>query len=99
MLRLAVLIFGVLLLAGSAITAGYGVPVAPLWLLVGGGLITVGTLCERVFYKPLLSAKPGAGWVRTEERFIDPHTGKMVDVFYQPASGDRQYVSHGPHRQ
>jgi hypothetical protein len=98
MLRLAVLIFGVLLLVGSAITAAYGVPVAPLWLLVGGGLITLGTLCERVFYKPLLREKPGAGWVRTEERFIDPYTGKMVDVFYQPTSGDRQYVSHGPDR-
>jgi hypothetical protein len=51
-----------------------------------------------VFYKPLLREKPGAGWVRTEERFIDPYSGKMVDVFYQPTSGDRQYVSHGPDR-
>lgn len=98
MLRLAVLILGVLLLAGGAITAGYGLPIFPLWLLAVGGVITVGTVCERVFYKPLLREKPGAGWVRTEERFIDPHTGKMVDVFYQPTSGDRQYVSQGPDR-
>jgi hypothetical protein len=42
---------------------------------------------------------PGTGWVKTEERFIDPDTGKTVDVFYDPRSGERQYVSQGPDRQ
>jgi hypothetical protein len=49
-----------------------------------------------VVYKPLLREKPGAGWVKTAERFIDPDTGQPVDVFYNPASGERQYVSQEP---
>jgi hypothetical protein len=95
-LRLAVLLLGIGLLMAGAITLGYGVPGIPLWLLVVGGVITVATVCERVFYKPLLSKNPGPGWVRTTERFVDPDTGKTVDVFYDPASGERQYVSQGP---
>jgi hypothetical protein len=38
----------------------------------------------------------GGGWVKTAERFIDPDTGQPVDVFYNPASGERQYVSQEP---
>ena len=66
------------------------------WLIPRLGRLTartVGTLGERVLYKPLLLEKPGPGWVRTTERFVDPDTGKTVDVFYDPRSGERQYVS------
>jgi hypothetical protein len=98
MLRQAVLIVGVLLLLSGAIAAGYDVAGLSLWLLIAGGAMTVGTLCERVLYKPLLPKTPGTGWVKTEERFIDPDTGKTVDVFYDPRSGERQYVSQGPDR-
>jgi hypothetical protein len=94
MLRGAVLAAGVLmLLAGLAIAlvwpVGAGVS---LWLLVVGGSVTAGTILERVIYKPLLREKPGAGWVKTAERFIDPDTGQPVDVFYNSATGARQYV-------
>jgi hypothetical protein len=50
---------------------------------------TAGTLLERVVYKPLLRGSPGPGWVKTAERFIDPDTGQAVDVFYNPATGER----------
>jgi hypothetical protein len=93
MLRLAVLLLGIALLMAGVIALGYGVPGIPLWLLVAGGVITVGTLGERVLYKPLRREKPGPGWVKTTERFVDPDTGKTVEVFYQPTSGERQYVS------
>ncbi len=86
-----------MLLAGAA-TAGLGVPGAPLWLLIVGGAITAGTLLERVIYKPLLREKPGAGWTKTAERFIDPDTGKAVDVFYNPSTGERQYVADQPEK-
>ena len=95
MLRLAVLAVGVAMLFGAAIAFGYDVPVLPLWLLISGGVITVGTLLERVFYKPLLQRAPGPGWVKTNERFVDPDTGKTVDVFYDPKSGERRYVVSG----
>jgi hypothetical protein len=96
MLRLAVLVLGIALLTAGVIAIGYDVPGLPLWLLAVGGTITAGTLFERVIYKPLLGKKPGAGWVRTIERFVDPESGKTVDVFYQPSSGERQYVSQDP---
>ena len=83
------------MLAGAVIAIGYGVPVLPLWLLIVGGVITLGTLLERVLYKPLLPNDPGPGWVKTAERFVDPESGKTVDVFYDPKSGERRYVAHG----
>jgi hypothetical protein len=93
MLRLAVLAVGVALLIAGVIADIGGVPAITLWLLGAGGVITAGTLFERVLYKPLQSQKPGAGWVKTGERFVDPDTGQTVDVFFEPASGERQYVS------
>ena len=96
MLRGAVLAVGILMLLAGVATAGLGVPGVPLWLLIAGGTITAGTLLERVIYKPLLRERPGSGWVKTAERFIDPDTGQPVDVFYNPTSGERQYVSQEP---
>ncbi|GEP53372.1 hypothetical protein [Reyranella soli] len=98
MLRGAVLAVGILMLLAGVATAGLGVPGAPLWLLIAGGTITAGTLLERVIYKPLLREKPGAGWVKTAERFIDPDTGQPVDVFYNPRTGERQYVADEPEK-
>ena len=92
MLRGAVLAIGIVMLLAGVIMVGLELWPA-LWLLIAGGAITAGTLLERVIYKPLRSERPGAGWVKTAERFIDPDTGRPVDVFYNPASGERQYVS------
>ena len=97
MLRSAVLAAGVLMLAAGIIIAGLSLPGA-LWLLIAGGVITAGTLLERVIYKPLLRERPGTVWVKTAERFIDPDSGKPVDVFYNPSSGERQYVAQEPEK-
>ena len=95
MLRGVVLTVGALmLLAGLLIAVVWPVGVgASLWLLIVGGMITAGTILERVIYKPLQRERPGAGWVKTAERFIDPDTGQPVEVFYNPATGERRYVS------
>ena len=92
MLRGIVLAIGILMLLAGVIMVGLELWPA-LWLLIAGGVIIVGTLLERVIYKPLRSERPGVGWVKTAERFIDPDTGRPVDVFYNPTSGERQYVS------
>jgi hypothetical protein len=83
------------MLFGGALALGYGVPGLPLWLMIVGGTITAGTLLEQVLYKPLLRDRPGAGWQKTAETFIDPDSGKLVDVFYDPKSGERRYVAQG----
>jgi hypothetical protein len=55
-------------------------------------VIVLGTVFERWRYRPN-GARPGAGWEPTAERFHDPQTGKTVQVFYDPRSGERRYVS------
>ena len=48
---------------------------------------------ERWRYKPLTDARLGPDWVATDERFVDPETGKLVTVYYHPATGERRYVA------
>jgi len=93
MLRTALLAFagalallGVILLARGQLGPG-------AYALGMGGLIVLGTVFERWRYRPK-TGQPGAGWEPTGERFEDPHTGKTVQVFYDPKSGERRYVSH-----
>jgi uncharacterized membrane protein HdeD (DUF308 family) len=59
---------------------------------VWGVLLVVGTVFERVIYKKTMTQAPGAGWVRTTERFIDDATGKPITVYVEPATGERQYI-------
>ncbi|MGD0142172.1 MAG: hypothetical protein ABSC92_03350 [Rhizomicrobium sp.] len=57
-----------------------------------GAILVLGIVYERFRYKPLETARPGAGWERTTERFIDDETGKPVTVYIQPETGERKYV-------
>jgi hypothetical protein len=66
-----------------------GPKAAGIELLVIGLLFLLGTLFERWRYRP--SAPAGARWEPTGERFEDPHTGKVVDVLYDPRTGQRRY--------
>ena len=61
-------------------------------LLIWGAILLAAIVYERFRYKPLARATPGAGWQRTNERFVDPDSGKTVTVYLQPGSGERQYV-------
>ena len=46
----------------------------------------------------LAAGRPAAGpeWVATGERFVDPETGKLVTVYYHPATGERRYIAPPP---
>ena len=46
--------------------------------------------CRR--YGAASARNPGSGWVRTEEHFFDDASGQLVDVWYDPASGERHYL-------
>jgi len=62
--------------------------------LIWGGVLCVATLLERWRYRGEPGRQPGhesAAWVATEERFIDPESGKLMQVYYQPQSGERRY--------
>jgi hypothetical protein len=91
MLRTALLVF-----AGAAALAGVvllvaGVFAPGIYALGFGVLIVLGTVFERRYRAD--DARPAAGWEPTGERFEDPQSGKTVEVFYDPRSGERRYVS------
>ena len=58
-----------------------------------GLVLLFALVVERWRYKPVTGRPPGADWVPTNERFVDPESGKLVTVFYQPATGERRYVA------
>ena len=91
MLRGSLLVFaGVLVLTGMILILR-GVPGPGAYALGLGALIMLGTAFERWRYRPH-DPRPGAGWQRTGERFEDPQSGKTLEVFYDPRSGERRYV-------
>jgi hypothetical protein len=57
-----------------------------------GAVIAVTAVVERT-YGNLRSRPAGGQWRPTDERFVDPETGKLVTVWYDPATGARRYVS------
>ena len=94
MLRGIVFVFGFVLLASACIPVLVGgqliIPAAVI-----GALLVLGVLLERVVYKPVDTGRPGPEWQRTEERFIDPDSGKAITVFVKIKTGERRYVGDG----
>jgi hypothetical protein len=59
-------------------------------LLIIAGAVLVSIVFERRYRN---NQRPPQGrWQPTGERFSDPTTGKEVEVFYDPQSGERRYV-------
>lgn len=91
MLRTVVFIIAVILAVTGAWLWSKGVKLPGIQALSVGGIITLGILFERWRYRKH-EPSTDARWQSTGERFVDPATGKDVEVFYDPASGERRYV-------
>jgi hypothetical protein len=91
--RGVLLLIAGLLLAGGGALAMLGAVPAAVGLTAWGLILIVGLVIERWRYKPLAERSPGPDWTATDERFVDPETGKLVTVYYHPASGERRYVA------
>ncbi len=88
MLRTAVIVIGVLLLAGSAIGVARGAGFAVSGAAILGVLLLVGTVFERRTYRKLMDQPPvGPDWQATGERFEDPASATMVEVWYNKTTG------------
>lgn len=92
MLRNAILLFSgtafVLALAASLLLHAFWPPT----LLFG--LCFAGTVFERARYRQLDAVPPpGPDWQSTEERFVDPESGRLVTVWFQASTGARRYVA------
>ena len=92
MLRTIVCVIGwVLALAALVLVALGCYPPAGL-LGFWAAVFLVGLLFERWRYKPLADRSPGPDWQQTDERFVDPETGKLVTVYFHPRTGERRYI-------
>ena len=93
MLRAILILIGLALLAcGLLAVRFYGVAGFPP--LAAGALLLLGTLFEGRYRPRVRSGSDG--WEPTGERFIDPGTGKLVDVVYNPKTGEREYKDVPP---
>lgn len=59
-----------------------------------GCLIAAAVLVERWRYRSR-ATPPGGDWQQTEERVVDPESGRTMRVFYNPGTGERRY-EHDP---
>jgi hypothetical protein len=94
LLRIAVLGLGAAMIAGGLLLMRVGCTLGVGLRLAVPGLLLIGAVIgERWRYQRLQGSRPGAGWIATDERFVDPESGKLVTVFYQPSTGERRYVN------
>lgn len=82
------LIAGVLLaIGGIAVWATGG----GFFLLILAAVVIVTALLEPIYGRTV--ARPmGSRWRPTDEKFVDPETGSLVTVWFDPSSGERRYV-------
>jgi hypothetical protein len=94
-MRITLFVIGIVLLAVALVVAAAGGPIPfVVWSGLLGLILTAGIAFERGRYTANSARRPGADWVATDERFLDPASGETVTVFYQPVTGERRYV-HG----
>ena len=95
MLRKAILAYGVLAIVGAVVLALAGIITGlVVYLFVNGAVVIAALLFERGRYRPTVTR--GGKWEDTEERFIDPSTGQLMKVRYNPQTGAREYVPVEP---
>ena len=91
MLRRILIAYGVLCLIGAVILlAAHVTIVFVIYLALNGLIITGGILLERSSYRSKADVTQGK-WQATGERFNDPNSGKIVEVYYNPQTGERDY--------
>jgi hypothetical protein len=92
MLRLVIIGYGLLCLIGAAVLLF--VVHATLWLVlylaVNGIVLVSAVLLERTRYRTRVDRTQGH-WQPTGERFVDPTTGRLMEVSYNPTTGERDY--------
>jgi hypothetical protein len=92
MLRKVLIVLGLLLLGAAAwLVASRQYMLLPHALILGL-MLTAGIVWERWQYKKPHRGKPEPGWQATGERFVDPQSGKTVEVYFDPRSGESHYV-------
>ncbi len=90
MLRAALLAIAICLTAAAIGAALYDPGNWPL--VIWPAVMAIALAIERRHYGAAQTQAPGAGWVKTSERFFDDAAGHRVDVWFNAATGERRYV-------
>jgi len=70
-----------------------GVLGALFGIAVPAALVLIWLLFRTGGYKRQpLDAPPGGDWTFTGERFIDPKSGELLEVWFRARTGERAYV-------
>lgn len=77
---------GIVLAFWSGVTRVIGIE-----LVAFGVLLAIGTAFERWRYRPPVRPGDDGRWQRTQERFVDPESGEVLTVYYDPTTGQRDY--------
>ncbi len=92
MLRWVIIGYGLLSLIGAVVLLF--IVHAALWLVlylaINGFIVVSATLLERKRYHAQVNQTQGY-WQPTGERFVDPTTKQLIEVFYNTATGERDY--------
>src|SRR5579871_6642976 len=95
MLRKAILAYGVLAIVVGIILLAAGIgPGVVIYVVLQGIIVIAALLFERGRYRPVTTES--GPWQDTEERFVDPSTGRLMKVRYNPQTGARDYVALEP---
>ncbi len=80
----------------AAVFLVLGLAVHPYFLVeaLGAVVVLVAALFEARRYRSRVSGT--AGWQDTDEKFVDPTTGRLMKVRFNPRTGERDYVEAGP---
>ena len=85
-----------LVLAGAAAAGGallWQVDANGVGLFVLSAMIVIGTVFEARYRGSKFSAR--GQWQVTGERELDHETGTVLEVWYDPVSGERRYIPAG----
>lgn len=95
MLMIALYVVGavLLLIAAIALLVGGALAMFLPQLIIGGFFLIVALAIERWRYKPVSESRPDPRWTDTGERFVDPETGVLTAVYFDPAKGERHYLA------
>lgn len=92
MLRTVVLVVGIVLVVIGAILCLEHVVIPGIQALALGAVVVLGVIFERWRYQNKNASGGGGNWQPTGERFVDPESGRDVEVLYDAQSGERRYA-------
>lgn len=91
--KLALWLGVILVAAGLVLLAGRWAGWPPL--LICGVLVIITALAEPIYGRAHHRPPVGQDWRATDEKFVDPETGKLVTVWFDAGTGERRYVADG----